>query len=68
MKLFGEELNDDEIDELDRFYRKLSKEEYQLNRYYPTGYRDFSVSEDKNQQLLLHSGILSLEKILYEKR
>ena len=68
MKLFGEELNDDEFDELDRFYRKLSKEEYQLNRYYPTGYRDFSVSEDKNQQLLLHSGILSLEKILYEER
>lgn len=68
MKFFGEELNDDEIDELERFYRKLSKEEYQLNKYYPTGYQEVSVSEDKNQQLLLHSGILSLEKILYEKR
>lgn len=68
MNLFGEELNDDEMDELDRFYRKFSKEEYQLNKYYPIEYQDISVSEDKNQQLLLHSGILSLEKILYEKR
>lgn len=68
MNLFGEELNDDENDDLDRFYRKLSKEEYQLNKYYPTGYQDINVSEDKNQQLLLHSGILSLEKILYEER
>ena len=68
MNLFDEELNDDELDELDMFYRKLSKEEYQLNKYYPTGYQNISVSEDKNQQLLLHSGILSLEKILYEER
>lgn len=68
MNLFGEELNEDEIDELERFYRKLSKEEYQLNKYYPTDYQNISVSEEKNQQLLLHSGILSLEKILYEER
>lgn len=65
MNLFGEELNDDEMDELDMFYRKLSKDEYQLNKYYPRAYQNISVTEDKNQQLLLHSGILSLEKILY---
>ena len=68
MNLFDEELSDDELDELDRFYRKLSKEDFQLNTYYPTGYQNISVSEDKNQQLLLHSGMLSLEKILYEER
>lgn len=68
MSLFGEKLNDDEMDELDRFYRKLSKEEYKLNKYYPACYQDIHVSEDKNQLLLLHSGILSLEKILYEER
>lgn len=68
MDLFGEELNEDELDELDRFYRKFGKEEYQLNRYYPADDLDIGVLEDKNQQLLLHSGILSLEKILYEER
>ena len=68
MSLYGENMNDDELDELDRFYRKLSKEEYQLNKYYPAEYQNIHVSEDKNQQLLLHSGILSLEKILYEER
>lgn len=68
MDMFGEELNDDERDELDRFYRKLSKEEYQFNRYYPEYYQQFNISNDKNHQLLLHSGILSLEKILYEER
>lgn len=68
MNLFGEELNDDEMDELDRFYRKLSKDKYQLNKYYKTCYQNVVVSNDKNQQLLLHSGILSLEKILYEER
>lgn len=66
MDMFGEDLNDDERDELERFCRKLSKEEYQFQKYYPSAYQDISVSENKNQQLLLHSGILSLEKILYE--
>ena len=68
MSMFGEELNDDEIDELDRFYRKLKKEEYQLNKYYPEEYQELDVSDDPNQQLLLHSGILSLEEMLYEER
>lgn len=68
MSMFGVELNDDEIDELDRFYRKLKKEEYQLNKYYPEEYQELDVSDDPNQQLLLHSGILSLEEMLYEER
>ncbi len=68
MKLFGEKLNEDEQDELDMFYRKLNKEKYQFNRYYPATYQNIDVPEEKNAQLLLHSGILSLEKILYEER
>lgn len=68
MSLYSETLNDDELDELDRFYRKLNKDEYQLNKYYSTDYQDIVVSDDKNQQLLLHSGILSLERLLYEER
>lgn len=68
MSLFGEVLNDDEQDELDSFYRKLKREKYRLNTYYADGYKDFFISKDKNEQLLLYSGILSLEKILYEER
>lgn len=67
MSLFGEVLNYDEQDELDGFHRKLKKEKYKLNTYYIDEYKDISISEDKNEQLLLYSGILSLEKILYEE-
>lgn len=65
MQLFGEDLNDDEIDEYEMFCRKLKKEEYQLNNYYPEPYRSIEVPDDMNNQLLLHSGILSLEKLLF---
>ena len=68
MEMFGEKLDDDEMDELHRFYRKLNRGEYKFNQYYPKEFQELNVSEDKNQQLLLHSGILSLEKILYEER
>ena len=68
MNMFGESLNDDEQDELEGFYRKLKKEKYQLNLFYPVEYRSIDVSRDDNQQLLLHSGLLSLEKIIYEER
>lgn len=68
MSLFGEKINDDEQDELEMFYRKLKKEKYKFNIFYPDDYRNISVSEDENEQLLLHSGLLSLEKILYEER
>lgn len=66
MNLFDEDLNDDELDELNGFYRKLCKAEYNLNQYYADNYQNIIASEDNNKQLLLHSGILSLEKILYE--
>lgn len=68
MSLFGETLNDDEQDELEMFCRKLKKEKYQFNNFYPDDYKNIAVSEDENEQLLLHSGLLSLEKILYEER
>lgn len=67
MNMFGEEINEDEKDELEMFYRKMNKEKYRLNNYFPKEYQSINVSEDKNEQLLLHSGILSLERILYER-
>ena len=68
MDMFHEELNDDERDELERLYRKLSKDEYKFNTYYPEEYQINDDFDDKNGQLLLHSGVLSLEKILYGER
>jgi hypothetical protein len=68
MSLFEEELNDDEQDELESFYRKLNKDKYRFNTYFEDCERNIAVSDDMNEQLLLHSGVLSLEKILYKAR
>lgn len=68
MNMFGEELNDDEEYELERLHRKLEKEEYQFERYYSELSVEKGDQNDKNYQMLLHSGILTLEKLLYEER
>jgi hypothetical protein len=70
IKIFGVNLDEDEQDEFDRLSRKLKKEEYQFNTYYP---REIQKSvqgkeEDEGYQLLLHSGILQLETIIYNVR
>ncbi|MGP1599090.1 dynamin family protein [Peptoanaerobacter stomatis] len=70
MSIFKEELDEDEQDEFDRMSRKLKKEEYQFNTYYPKDIQD-SVHTDEsseNFQLLIHSGILHLENIIYNVR
>lgn len=67
ISIFGETLDEDEQDEFDRMTRKLKKDEYQFDTYYP----DFAKSAHNidntadKYQLLLHSGILELENILY---
>lgn len=68
MHMFKENLDEDEQDELERLYRKLNRDEYKFDTYYPQKYQIREEQEDKDYQLLLHSGILSLEKILYEER
>ena len=64
MALFGEELTEDEQEDLEFVKRKLKKEDFSYDKYYPE-----DVNVDCNDMelgnLLLHSGILSLEKILY---
>lgn len=64
MSMNGEELTEDEIDDLDFRKRKLSREEFQYHRYY-----DVEIPEiDENDELgvlLRNSGILSFEKIIY---
>ena len=70
MSIFGEDLDEDDQDDFDRMARKLKKDEYQFDTYYP----DFAKSAHNidntadEYQLLLHSGILELENILYRMR
>lgn len=70
MKIFAEPLDEDDEYEIDRISRKMKKEEFQLDKYYPS---DVQIninknSEDKNYQLLTHSGLLHLENIIYKTR
>lgn len=67
MKLFGENLNDDEQDEYNLMSRKMKKMEYQLEQYYPQNIKDkvrVDCTKEENQ-LLLHSGLLHLEYMIY---
>lgn len=70
MKIFSETLDEDEQDEYECMSRKMKKPEYQLETYYPepakTAVR-INNSDDAHQ-LLLHSGLLHLEKIIYNMR
>lgn len=70
MKIFGETLDEDEQDEYDRMSRKLKKPEYQFGAYYPADVQGSipSIETDESNQLLLHSGLLHLENIIYNMR
>lgn len=70
MSIFGEILDEEDQDEFDRMARKLKKREYQFDAYYPDStYEKVIVDNNsENYRLLLHSGILQLEKIIYRLR
>lgn len=70
MSIFGEKLDEDEQDEYDRMSRKLKKKEYQFDTYYPDEIQKAAHIEynDDNYQLLMHSGVLQLERIIYNMR
>lgn len=64
----GETLNDEENDELEYLIRKLNKEEFNYNKYYNLHIVETEFDKSNKielQQLLLHSGIMSLEKLIY---
>ncbi|WP_026508218.1 dynamin family protein [Butyrivibrio sp. MC2013] len=65
MALFSESLSEDELDELDFVKRKLKKDDYSYDKFYPLTIVE-GASSDELEELLLHSGILSLEKIIYQ--
>lgn len=65
MNLLNESLNEDELEDLELYKRKFSKDYYFFESFYPD---KVSVSGDVNKELsnvLVHSGILSLEKIIF---
>lgn len=64
MDLFHETLNEDELDELEFFSRKLKKETFRFDLYHAnTNIPD--IPKNNHSQLLLHSGILTLESFLF---
>ena len=65
MALNNEILNEDELDELDLLKRKLKRDEFSYEKYYKVSVNEQSY-KNEIEELLLHSGILSLEKMLYE--
>lgn len=70
MHSFQEYLDEDAMDERDLFIHKLKKSEYQLDMYYPKSVKEkLSVqTESDDGMLLLHSGLLSLEDMIYNMR
>lgn len=64
MFMYGEQLTDDELDELEFRNSKLSKDEFQYYRYYDIEAPLINVN-NKMEIILKNSGILSLEKIIY---
>lgn len=67
--MLDHDLDEDEQDEFERLERKLSKEGYQFDTYYPRNVQEKTsfLLEKKDCQLLMHSGILQLESIIYNK-
>lgn len=65
MALYGEKLSEDEEDDFDYVKRKLSRDEFSYNKHYPINV-NLECKDKDIGELLLHSGILSLEKILYQ--
>lgn len=70
LSIFGETLDEEDQDEFDRMARKLKKNEYQFDTYYPASANCRTHIDDNSEsfQLLLHSGIVQLEDIIYGLR
>lgn len=70
LSIFGETLDEDAQDELDRMSRKMRKPEYQFNTYFSEDiqFSDQITKDDENYMLLLHSGVLQLENIIHNLR
>lgn len=70
MSIFEEQLDEDEQDEFDRLTKKMKRTKYQLDNYYPDAIQSHVHIDngDESNQLLLHSGLLHLENMIYNMR
>lgn len=64
MALYKESLSEDEQDFIELLKKSLKRDEFSYEKYYPVDVK-VRCSDKETGELLLHSGILSLEKILY---
>jgi small GTP-binding protein len=64
MALYGEVLSEDEEDDLEFVKRKLARDDFSYEQYYPVTV-NANCKDKELGELLLHSGIVSLEKIIY---
>ena len=67
MSMYNEKLNEDEEDELNFFRRKLSRKEFSYETYYPEKI-NIDTLTNKYSEVLVHSGVLSLEKLIFGNR
>ena len=66
---WGGQLDEDETDELERLKRKMKRPEFQLQTFYPHELEvELPAESGENEQLMLHSGILNLENIIYQAK
>ena len=61
-------MDDDEMDDMERLDRKLKRAEFRLDSFYPDFSRPSWISDEggEAEQLMLHSGILNLENMIYQ--
>ena len=64
MTLFGEELTDDEMDDMDFRKRKLSRDEFRYDKYFDIPSAKIDETND-DEVLLRNSGILAVEQLIY---
>ena len=67
MSLYGKDLSEDEEDDLNFLKKKLSKSEFAFETYYPCRIEMPIEKNNELTNLLVHSGILSLENIIYNQ-
>ena len=65
---WNEAMDDDEMDDMERLARKLKRPEFRLDSFYPDFSRPSWISDEDGgaEQLMLHSGILNLENMIYQ--
>ena len=67
MSLYGKDLSEDEEDDLNFLKKKLSKSEFAFETYYPCRIEKPIEKNNELTNLLVHSGILSLESLIYNQ-